>query len=221
MTAGLPPEATTRLPWLQALAAALGGAALGALMASCRYEEEGAEGFRRPWSAGPPVIFNLWHGRLLGPTYHNRGQGVVTLVSRHRDGEYITRAVRRWGYTVVRGSASRGGREALRELIRHVRAGRSLALTPDGPRGPFQRMKPGPVLIAQRTGAPIIPVGAAADRARFFGSWDRFLIPLPFARVRIVYGEPLHVPRDADTEQAVAEVESRMGEVMRRAERPW
>jgi lysophospholipid acyltransferase (LPLAT)-like uncharacterized protein len=208
----------TRLPWHASAGAALGGRLLGALMASCRYREEGAEGFARPWSAGPPVIFNLWHGRLLGPTYHNRGQGVVTLVSQHRDGEYITRAVRRWGYTVVRGSASRGGREALVELIRHVRAGRSLALTPDGPRGPFQRMKPGPVLIAQRTGAPIVPVGAAADRAWFFGSWDRFLVPRPFARVRIVYGEPLHVARDAEVEACVAEVERRMAEVMRRAE---
>ena len=210
-----------RLPWHGAVAVALGGRALGALMASCRYEREGEENFRALWAAGRPVIFTIWHGRLLAPTYHHRREGVVSLVSRHRDGEYIARTVERWGYTLVRGSSSRGGREALRELIAHVRAGRSLALMPDGPRGPFQSMKPGPVLIAQRTGAPIVPVAAGADRAWFFGSWDRFLVPKPFARMRIVYGEPVAVGGDADVEACVAEVEARMGDVVRQADRPW
>lgn len=217
----LPSEMTTRLPWHQSALAALGGAGLDAIMGSCRYETEGDEHYARFHREGKPVVFTLWHGRLLPATYHHRGEGVVTLVSLHRDGEYITRAVRRWGYVAVRGSSSRGGLEALRELIRHVKQGRSLAITPDGPRGPFQKMKPGPAIIAQRTGAPIIPVAAAASRGWFFGSWDRFLVPQPFARCRIAYGEPVFVPRDADEARIQAtmdEVERRIGALMRRVE---
>lgn len=220
----LPSEMTTRLPWHQSALAALGGAGLDAIMGSCRYRTEGEEHFRAFHDAGKPVVFTLWHGRLLPATYHHRGQGVVTLVSLHRDGEYITRAVRRWGYTAVRGSSSRGGLEALRELIRHVKRGRSLAITPDGPRGPFQKMKPGPAIIAQRTGAPMIPVATAASRGWFFGSWDRFLIPRPFARCQIAYGEPVFVPRHADEAQiqaAMDEVERRIGRLMARVEQPW
>jgi lysophospholipid acyltransferase (LPLAT)-like uncharacterized protein len=222
--AELPSEMTTRLPWHQSALAGVGGAALDAIMGSCRYRTEGDENYAQFHRQGKPVVFTLWHGRLLPATYHHRGQSVVTLVSLHRDGEYITRAVRRWGYTAVRGSTSRGGLEALRELIRHVKQGRSLAITPDGPLGPFQKMKPGPAIIAQRTGAPIIPVASAASRGWFFGSWDRFLIPRPFARCQIAYGEPVFVPRQADEAQiqaAMEEVERRIGALMARVEERW
>jgi lysophospholipid acyltransferase (LPLAT)-like uncharacterized protein len=222
--AELPSEMTTRLPWHQSALAAVGGAGLDAIMGSCRYRTEGDENYAQFHRQGKPVVFTLWHGRLLPCTYHHRGQGVVTLVSLHRDGEYITRAVRRWGYTAVRGSSSRGGLEALRELIRHVKQGRSLAITPDGPRGPFQKMKPGPAIIAQRTGAPIIPVASAASRGWFFGGWDRFLIPQPFARCQIAYGEPVFVPRHADEAQiqaAMDETERRIGALMARVEERW
>lgn len=219
-----PSTEVTRLPWHQSAIAAGGGAALDALMRTTRTRTRGDEHFQRFWREGRPVVFTLWHGRLLPATYHHRGQGVVTLVSQHRDGEYITRVVRRWGYTAVRGSSTRGGLEALRDLIRHVKAGRSLAITPDGPRGPFEVMKPGPLLIAQRTGAPVIPVATSADRRWFFGSWDRFLVPKPFARLQIEYGEPVFVPRGA-TEEALAEialdVQARIGELKRRVETPW
>lgn len=220
----LPSEMVTPLSLKERVIAGAGGAALDALMASCRYHTEGEENFRPFWRGGKPVVFTLWHGRLLPCTYHHRHQGVVTLVSLHRDGEYITRAVRRWGYTAVRGSSSRGGLEALRELIRHVKKGRSLAITPDGPRGPREKMKPGPVIIAQRTGAPIIPVVSGASRARYFGGWDRFLIPMPFARLQIAYGEPVFVPRDADEQQLQAisdDVERRLGVLMRRVAEKW
>lgn len=184
--------------WKPRVVSSLGTGLLNAILATCRVTTEGEPNFRQFWDAGRPVVFCLWHGRLIPCTYHHRQQGVVTLISQHRDGEYITGVVHRWGYTAVRGSSSRGGLEALRELIRWVRRGRSLAITPDGPRGPREVMKPGPVLIAQRTGAPIIPVAASASRAWVFGGWDRFLIPKPFSRMHIEYGEPVHVPRELD-----------------------
>ena len=217
-----PSEQSTALRPRENAVASLGAAALNALMSTCRYGREGVEHYDQFWRAGKPVIFTLWHGRLLPCTHYHRQQGVVTLISQHRDGEYITRVVRRWGYTAVRGSTTRGGLEALRELIQHVRAGRSLAITPDGPKGPREKMKPGPVLIAQRTGAPIIPVVSGASRASYFGGWDRFMIPHPFARLRISYGEPVFVPRRASESEIQAimdDVERRLGGLMARVDR--
>ncbi len=214
----------TDLTLRQGLAAGLGGAALDALMRTTSVRTEGEENFRQFWRREQPVVFTLWHGRLLPCTYHHRHQGVVTLISQHRDGEYITRVVKKWGYTAVRGSSSRGGLDALRELVRHLRAGRSLAMTPDGPRGPREKMKPGPLLAAQLTGAPIVPVVSGASRASFFGGWDRFMIPHPFARLQIAYGEPLHVPRragEAEMEAISAEVEARLGALMKRVDERW
>jgi lysophospholipid acyltransferase (LPLAT)-like uncharacterized protein len=222
--ADAPEPKRTRLSAGQSALAALGGLMLDRLMATTRIRTEGDQHFRQFWDAGRPTVFVLWHGRLLPPTYHHRQQGVVTLISQHRDGEYITRVVNRWGYIAVRGSSSRGGMQALRELLRHLRAGRSLAITPDGPRGPRERLKLGPLLAAQRADAPVIPVGSAANRAWFFGGWDRFLIPKPFARLQVVYGEPVWISRDLDEAglQAVAEeIERRMAALTRRAEERW
>jgi lysophospholipid acyltransferase (LPLAT)-like uncharacterized protein len=219
-----PSEQTTELKAYERALASLGGAAIDALMGTTRIRTEGDEHYLRFQRQGQPTIFTLWHGRLLPCTYHHRGEGVVTLISHHRDGEYITRVVRRWGYTAVRGSTTRGGLDALRELIQHVRAGRSLAITPDGPKGPREKMKPGPVLIAQRTGAPIIPVVSGATRASYFGGWDRFMIPHPFAGLRISYGEPVFVPRRASESQIqdiMDDVERRLGELKARVDRPW
>lgn len=214
----------TELTAKQNVAAALGGAALDALMRTTSVRTEGEENFRQFWREKQPVVFTLWHGRLLPCTYHHRHQDVVTLISQHRDGEYIARVVNRWGYTAVRGSSSRGGLDALRELIRHLRKGRSLAITPDGPRGPREKMKPGPLLAAQLTGAPIIPVVSGASRASYFGGWDRFMIPHPFARLQIAYGEPVFVPRRAEEDELKAisdEVEARLGALMRRVDERW
>ncbi len=217
-------EFRTELTRGQSTVARLGGAALDALMRTTSVRTEGEANFRRFWDGEKPVVFTLWHGRLLPCTYHHRHQGVATLISQHRDGEYITRVVRKWGYHTVRGSSSRGGLDALRELVRHLRAGRSLAITPDGPRGPREKLKPGPLLAAQLTGAPIIPVASGASRASYFGGWDRFLIPHPFARLQIAYGEPVWVPRRAGEDElhaVAAEVETRLGALMRRVDERW
>lgn len=171
-----------------------------ALFATTRLESSGEHHFRQFMDSGRPVIFILWHGRLLPLTYDHRGEDLVTLVSQSGDGEYITRIIQHWGYVVVRGSSSRGAGRALRQLVRHVRAGRSLAITPDGPRGPRQEIKPGALLAAQLSGAPLIPAVCAADRSWWFTSWDRFLVPQPFSRIILRYGAPLFVSPQADAE---------------------
>lgn len=202
---GTPSPAAARADLKTRLIARAGGGLLSALLDTCRVSQKGTENFERFRREGKPVVFVLWHGRLLPCTYWNAHQRLVTLVSQHRDGEYIARIVERWGYTAVRGSSSRRAAGALRELVRHVRAGRSLAVTPDGPRGPRAVMKPGALLAAQLSGAPVIPAAGGASRGWWFGSWDRFLVPKPFSQVRLAYGEPVWVPRDAD-EAALEEV---------------
>lgn len=201
------------------LAQHAGGALLDMLMHSLRLHVVNETAYRERTNNGKPVIFVLWHGRLLPIGFVHRGQGAVGLASLSADGEYISRILQHWGMGIVRGSSSRGGDAAFRELIRVVRAGRSVAITPDGPRGPRERVKPGVIQLAQITGVPLIPIAAAASRAWWFESWDRFLIPQPFAHLHVEYADPIFVPRDAADPSAIAaHTESVLGELMRRVE---
>ena len=180
-------------------AGAAGKYMLDALMATVSFRLQSAEPHKAIVSQGKGVIYTLWHGRLLPLTYFHRGQNIATLISQSSDGEYIARVVERWGYTAIRGSSSRGGSGALREMVKFARAGRSMAITPDGPRGPKQKLKPGVLLLAQLTGEPIIPMSASATRAWWVDArWDLFLVPKPFAKVYVRYAEPVYVPRNAD-----------------------
>ena len=163
------------------------------------------EPVRRAREAGQRVIFTLWHGELLPLLWHHRKEGVAVVISEHRDGEIIAQIAERLGYTTVRGSSSRGGGRALIGLIRALEAGRDGAVTPDGPRGPAHVFAPGAAIAAQRTGVPLLPIRASATRAWRLKSWDRFLVPKPFATVRVIYGPLTTVealtPREA-AEQA-------------------
>lgn len=196
-----------------------GGALLDSLLHTMRLRVENARAYRERTEQGKPVIFTVWHGRLLPLSFLHRNQGVVALASRSADGEYIARILQHWGFGMVRGSSSSGGDTAFRELIREVRAGRSVAVTPDGPRGPRERLKPGVLQLAQLTGAPLIPAAAAASRAWWFESWDRFLVPKPFARLHVAYGDPVFVSRDSqDLTEPTTRVETALGELMSRVE---
>lgn len=162
-----------------------------------------------------------WHALMLVPLFHNRHSAGCALVSEHRDGELIARVLRRLGYTLVRGSTTRGAARALVQLVRAAREGRDLAFTPDGPRGPRYVAQPGVVYVAAKTGCPIIPVGFAAARYWEFHSWDRFRLPKPFSRAELRYGEPLHVPphlTEDDVELWRQRVEDALKRVTREAE---
>jgi len=177
----------------------VGWAVVRLLMATVRVEVvHGAEHPRAIAASGVPPILMSWHGHLLPLIYHHRNQGAVALASEHRDGEYITRVLEHLGFGAARGSSTRGGSRGLREMVKAARAGRPLAITPDGPKGPRHRVKGGALLAARLTGHPILPMVAAADRGWILGSWDGFLIPRPFSRVRIVYAPPFTVARDVD-----------------------
>lgn len=178
------------------------GAAVIRLLASTwRIRVARDQSLRETRSAGQNVIFVLWHGELLPLLWQHRGEGVVVVISEHRDGEIIARIAESLGYSTVRGSTSRGGSRALIGLMREIAAGRNAAVTPDGPRGPAHVFAPGAAIAAQRTGTPLLPVRCVASRAWRLKSWDRFMIPKPFARVEISYGDVTPViaatPREA------------------------
>lgn len=149
-----------------------------------------------------PFIYVLWHGTLLPLTWAHRKRNVVAMVSEHSDGEIITRIMETIGYRTVRGSTSRGAARALLGACRVIEEGACLAVTPDGPRGPAESVAPGAAIIAQRTGAPMVPVSLRVSRAWRLKSWDRFMIPVPFASVTIAYGDPIYV--DAATARDAA-----------------
>jgi lysophospholipid acyltransferase (LPLAT)-like uncharacterized protein len=134
---------------------------------------------------------------MLPLLWHHRRQGIAVLISEHRDGEIIARAASALGFRTIRGSTYRGADRALAGLVRELRAGRDVAVTPDGPRGPAHHFAPGALVAAQRAGAPVVTVGAAAPRSWRLRSWDGFMIPKPFARITIAYAQATVEPGPA------------------------
>lgn len=140
-----------------------------------------------------PTVYLFWHEVILPMLWHHRNHGVEVVISESKDGQYVADLVTALGYGVVRGSSSSGASRALLSAVRSLQAGRSVAFTPDGPRGPRRVLKPGALAAAQRAGAHVVPTHAHADRSWRLNSWDRFLIPKPFARIELSYGEPLTI----------------------------
>jgi hypothetical protein len=153
---------------------------------------------------------------MLPLLYHHRDEGVSVLISEHRDGELIARVAESLGFRTVRGSTSRGASRALVALSRELAAGRDVAITPDGPRGPARSFAPGALIAAQRASAPVVAVGVAADSAWRLGTWDRFKIPRPFSRVRIAYSDPVTV--NAGSAREAAEDTARFQALMAQVE---
>lgn len=187
--------------WKFGAVASVSTGLLNTLLATVRFEVDGEQHYQALRESGKPFIYALWHGRLLPLSYYHRHQQIGTLISRSADGEYIARIVEKWGFLPARGSSSRGGMEGLRQLVRLAREGHCLAITPDGPRGPMQQLKPGLLVAAQLAGVPILPITGSSARAWWPGKWDRFLIPKPFSTVRIRYGPPQAIARDAGEAQ--------------------
>lgn len=191
------------LPWSSKAALLLGRGFLHMLARTWRIRVVNGEHVRELRRAGHTFIFALWHGQLLPLLWHHREEGVRVLISEHRDGELVARAARSLGYGLIRGSSTRGAERALISLVRELQEGHEVAITPDGPRGPAATFASGALVAAQRSDSFILPVAASADRAWRLRSWDRFMIPKPFARVTVAYGPPAKVL--AKTARAAAE----------------
>ena len=187
------------------LLAFVGAGILKSLFLTLRLRVEDPYGFVKSASTDP-AIFCFWHNRILGITfvfrkiYPKRRKGVTVLTSASKDGEILANIVAAFGMGSARGSSSRRGSRALLELVRLVRSGTDIAITPDGPRGPRYSLGPGVIQLAQSTGAQILPVHASFSRCIRMKTWDGFIIPLPFTKVSVTLGAPMTIPAQIDDE---------------------
>ncbi len=197
-----------KLRWAEPAATTIGTALIKTLAATWRYREIG----KRPLE--PPFIFVLWHSRILSLLPLYKYHGLVLLVSRHRDGGYLVDLAEGWGYRSVRGSTQRGGEVGLLGIVRALQAGAIVAMTPDGPRGPAERVQPGAIAAAQHAGVPIIPAGAHASSRWYLRSWDRMRVPKPFAMIDVLHGAPIQIGAGKEgLRQGVAAVQQSLDEL--------
>ena len=165
---------------------------------------------------GKPYIGVVWHQDFLLALNFFRGRKIAVMVSRSKDGEIVSRVLRRIGFPVIRGSSSSGGREALLEFERTLKGGTPACVIADGPRGPARKAKIGCVAAARETGAPILTLGVSITPCLRARNWDRTVIPHPFASIVLAFGEPIWVPKDAsreDCERIREKVDERMAEL--------
>jgi lysophospholipid acyltransferase (LPLAT)-like uncharacterized protein len=172
------------------------------------------------WDAGKPFILAFWHGRLLMmPKAWRKGAPIHMLISQHRDGQLIARTVAHFGIQTAEGSSTRGGTGALRVMLKALKAGEYVGITPDGPRGPRMRASEGIVAVARMSGCPIIPATYSARPRKLLRSWDRFLVPRPFGTGVFVWGEPIFVGKEDDPELSRRQVEAAMNALAAEADR--
>jgi len=166
-----------------------------------------------------PGIYTIWHRQEVIMTYAQRGRNLVGLISKSKDGEYMARILLRFGFSFVRGSTTSGGFLSLRALIKAARSGYSLAITPDGPKGPVFKVQPGAIYLAQKAGIPVIPCASAYTKKKILRSWDKYQFPLPFGRVQVVYGAPFYVAETDDIPAKAIELENVLNTLTAEAEK--
>ncbi len=198
--------------------------------ATLRWTREGQQQARDVWASGGGAILCFWHARIpLAPQSWPQGpdkQDMRALISRSADGEFIALTVQQIGFPAIRGSSKKGsapgknkhGEQAFRDMIKWVKGGGGIAITPDGPRGPAEVMQLGTPTLARVTGAPVIFVGLASKPCVRIGSWDRTLIPLPFSKGAMVWDGPHYAGRDDDLEALARDWAARLTAVTERAE---
>jgi lysophospholipid acyltransferase (LPLAT)-like uncharacterized protein len=207
----------SRRRFFSAKAAAIAGVGtplIEALGATYSYSESGTEHLDAIHRSGRQPIYALWHGRIMPGIIYLRDRGIVVMTSENFDGEWIARIIRRFGFVPARGSTSRGGARALVEMRREMRAGRPVAFTLDGPRGPREVAQPGAVWLASASGNPILPFHIESASYWTARSWDRHQVPKPGSRVAVAMGPPIEIAPDADDATIAAgcrEIEATLG----------
>jgi lysophospholipid acyltransferase (LPLAT)-like uncharacterized protein len=218
-----------RAAWLQSALAALLASYLNVTLKTIRWRQEGLPKAESVWKAGGPVIVCFWHSRIaISPACWplDRAQEPRALISLSADGEFIAKAMEKVGFPAIRGSASKrsdqtrakGGAAAFRDVLRWLKAGNGIAITPDGPRGPVERMTDGPAMLAKVSRAPVLLVGMASKPNVTLNTWDQHAIPLPFTRGSIVWRGPFQVAADDDVEALATTWAAELSDATRAAE---
>lgn len=198
----------------QAVIAWVAAAYIRLIHATNRWQWVNIEVGDRIIAAGETAVVCFWHGRLLMmPKAQRPGAKFAMLISGHRDGRFIARAVARFGIRAITGSTTRGGLTAARECLDALQSGTIVCIAPDGPRGPRMRASLGAIEIARLSGKPLVPVACSTTRRKVLGSWDRFLLPLPFGRGVFVLGDPIYPP-PAEDRQAAETMRRRLEEAL-------
>ncbi len=188
------------------------------LFALMKVDFVGEQAVLDTWRNGVRTILVAWHEQLLMMAMGYHGPGVKLLISRSSDGELLAKTMSFFGYGAVRGSSSRGGKAAFREMLALAKEPFDLALTPDGPRGPRRELKDGVVQLARLSGRPVIPVAFVCSRGHRFNSWDRFLVPYPFSRGVFSYGQPVYFDSASGVEEFRHRLIEEIAATQRRAE---
>lgn len=161
----------------------------------------GDEEFKRFKEKNESAILTTWHGRVFVPVYCLRNQNIYGIVSPSRDGEYLAQIFSHFGYKTIRGSTKRKGVSALLSAIRILKEKNFLAITPDGPRGPKEKVQKGIIYLSSITNIPIIPVGASCQHKKFLNTWDNSLLPLPFGKGVVIFGKTISLPEKINLEE--------------------
>jgi len=198
----------------------LGNVVLRTILMTVKVKITDKAGALKPDTKVPPAIACFWHNRILAISamflreYPKDARGGVTvLTSPSKDGEILAQLMAHLGMGAVRGSSSKRGARAMREMIKLLEDGRDIAITPDGPRGPRYVLGPGAIALASETGAPIIPFHATYSRCIRMKTWDGFIVPLPFSEIHVIVDEPWHIPtglNPAEFEQYRANLEAHL-----------
>ena len=199
----------------------LGWILVWAIGATLRYRVEGWRNFQQFDERSQPVIYSFWHNQIFSATYFWRFRDIHVITSHHFDGEGIAKVIECFGYVSARGSSSRGGVRALKELRKNLVAGNHAAFTVDGPRGPIYKVKAGPVWLSRKTGVPIIPFPVEPRQFWRLSSWDQFRIPKPFSLVLVKIGRPLVASAEDEEGHWMQRYQEEMDRLRRYAEQYW
>lgn len=167
-------------------------------------------------------ILGFWHGTMLLPWYLNRDKNFAGLTSKSKDGDLLAKLLKKWNYKVLRGSSSEGGNVALGLMIDFAKNGYSIAITPDGPKGPSHKLKAGAVVSAKKAKLPLVLAGIGFKKKRYLKSWDSFQIPNFFTRANVFYSEPIYLNENlsrAETSKIIEECEKKLNELQSEAEK--
>ncbi len=186
------------------------------LCKSLKIEQVNVEAINNLKAQKKNYVLAFWHGTMLIPWYLHKGDGFAALTSRSKDGDLLAKILKSWDYRVIRGSSSSGGNKALEMMVDLSKSEYSIAVTPDGPRGPALQMKAGAIITAKRSGIPLILLGIGIEKKKELKSWDKFQIPKFFTKVKVIYSEPIYIDRNlgySETSNLIKMCESKLNEL--------